>query len=516
MFTELADVVQALRSADDDERTRLLEQLEAEEVGDGITALDALLYDWPAWARPGQRMPTERRWEILFLCAGRAGGKTRTAAELTIEAVRDHDVGGYVALIAPTYSDISAIMINGESGILACSPPWFAPLWRPGGDYGGELHWPPSHGCPRGPSKLGGVIGYCFTAEKPEQIRGPQFGWYWGDEIAKWDLNGGDGLLVKSNIDFAHRLGRFKRGLYTSTPKPTPLICTLEDSDKRDRKEIAEGTRDPDDRTVILRRWSTRENEANLGAEYIERLNRQYAGTTKGREELDAEIIRDNPDAMWSHSMLEAARVEPDDVPDLVRVVVAVDNATTESKPGQIDQSTVESRNRAVGSADTGIIVVGLGADGLYYVLGDWTVNAGPDEWGRQVLSAFAAAWPGRMADAVVCEKNAGGNLIKRNLDIVMRDANVPADLVPIKYVTARDGKDARAEPVVSLYEQGRVKHAARLADLEFQQSQFRRGKSSYKKDRVDALVWGVTELISGPRESRAERAKKRGKAYTR
>src|SRR5690606_37442294 len=160
----------------------------------GLTELDVLPYRWEAWGREGQQMPAGD-WKTLFLCCGRGGGKTRTGAELTIEAVRDHDVGGYVALIAPTYSDIEAVMVEGESGILACSPPWFAPKWKPGGAYGGELHWPPSPGCPRGPSERGGVIGFCFTAEKPEQIRGPQFGWYWGDEIAKWCLNGGDGLL---------------------------------------------------------------------------------------------------------------------------------------------------------------------------------------------------------------------------------------------------------------------------------------------------------------------------------
>lgn len=478
------EVVSALRRASETEQSKMLDQLAATPVGGNRSGLDVLPYLWEAWGRDHQQMPTEEQWETLFLCCGRGGGKTRTGAELTIQAVRDHDVGGHVALIAPTYADIAAVMVEGESGILACSPPWFTPRWKPSGSFGGELLWP------------NGVIGYCFTAERPEQIRGVQFGWYWGDEIAKWDLEGGDGLLVKSNVDFAHRLGSFRRGIYTSTPKPTPLICSLEDASLRDLAEIEEGKRQPSDRTVILRSWSSTANADNIGKKTLAKWRRDYEGTTKGREELDAEIIRDDPGALWSIATLDLARVEPEDVPALRCVVVAVDNALTKAKPGQINTSTVESRNRAVGPADTGIIVAGLGEDGLYYLLGDWTVNDKPGVWGKQVLSAFAKAWPGRVADFIVVEKNAGGDLIKANLDVVMSDLNIPRDRVPIKYVTARDGKDARAEPVISLYEQGRVKHAAKLPDLEFQQSRFKRGKTSYKKDRVDAMVWAITSLI--------------------
>lgn len=498
------DVLAELRAADKPTRAAMLDRLSTLSAGPGISELDMLPYRWEAWGRDHQQMPTEEQWEVLFLCCGRGGGKTRTGAELTIEAVRDHDVGGHVALIAPVYADIATVMVEGESGILARSPPWFRPEWKPTKGYGGQIHWP------------NGVIGHCFTAEKPEQIRGVQFGWFWGDEIAKYDLDGGDGALVRSNIDFAHRLGSFLRGIFTSTPKPTPMICALEDEDRADLAEIEAGEREPGRRTTILRRWSTAENRENLKPEYIEKLNRKYAGTTKGREELDAEVIRDDPDALWDNAMIDAARIRAGDVPELVRVVVAVDNAKRKAKDGEIDARTVEGRNRNVGPNDTGIVVAGLGADGLYYVLGDWTINASPREWGDRVLAAFATAWPGRVADAVVVESNAGGDLIRSNLEVAMRHANVPVDLVPIREVSATDGKEARADPVVSLYEQGRVKHAANLPDLEFQQTRFKRGKTPYKKDRVDALVWAITSLISGPRTSPRERAVARAKAYTR
>src|SRR5690606_29498828 len=160
-----------------------------------------------------------------------------------------------------------------------------------------------------------------------------------------------------------------------------------------------------------------------------------------------------------------------DDVPELELVVVAVDNALQEAKPGQIDTSTVESRNRDIGPADTGIGIAGLGVDGLIYVIRGCTVNAAPDARGNQVIDAIEEAWPGRMADKVVAEKNAGGNLIKRNLDVVLRDRGINPAKVPIYYVNAKDGKYTRAEPVHALYEQGRIKHVGHMPDLEFQMS---------------------------------------------
>lgn len=525
MYETLADVVQAIRTAADDERERILDELEAEVFEDGTTALDHLLYDWTAWARPDQLAPLDVHWRFLFLRAGRGGGKTRSGAEFVRSCAADPDsCGGKIALIAPTHGDIRITMVEGESGILAVSPPWDMPEWQPGYGHGGRLLWrgaPPaaSHRTAAGDT----VEALAFSAEKPGRIRGPQFGAAWGDEIAEWGISG---LAVHDVLNPALRLGKHPRCMYTSTPKPTPLVEQLANDAEREEQEIAEGKRDPKKRRVIQRVWSTFDNAANLPAETIAELLERYDGTRQGEQELRAALITRDPDALWSYDLIYPHRRTPDEVPELVRVVVAVDNAETESAPGVIDASTLHGRNRDVGSNDTGIVGVGLGVDQHIYVLNDWTCNASPERWGRRAVEAFACAWKGKPADAIVVERNAGGDLIKRNLDVVLRDLGIPRERVPIRYVEASRGKEARAEPVVSLYEQGRVHHVympatapgavQSLADLEYQQTRFKRGRTGVKKDRVDALVWGITELISRPVESRAARAARRGKAYTR
>jgi phage terminase large subunit-like protein len=166
-----------------------------------------------------------------------------------------------------------------------------------------------------------------------------------------------------------------------------------------------------------------------------------------------------------------------------------------------------------VGPNDTGIVGAGIDAKGHVYILDDWTVNAGPATWGGRVVDAFKHAFEGRRADRVIVEKNGGGELIERNLAVVLRDREINPALVPIRYVNATDSKEARADPVVSLYEQGRVHHVYRpssapgavqpLADLEFQMTRFKRGKTGYKKDRVDAMIWAVTHLVEMPPPSR-------------
>lgn len=525
MYETLADVVQAIRTAADDERERILDELEAEEFDDGSTALDHLLYDWRAWARPDQLAPVDVRWRFLFLRAGRGGGKTRSGAEFVRECAADPDsCGGKIALIAPTHGDIRITMIEGESGILAVSPPWDMPEWQPGYGHGGRLLWrgaPPaaSHRTAAGDT----VEALAFSAEKPGRIRGPQFGAAWGDEIAEWGISG---LAVHDVLNPALRLGKHPRCMYTSTPKPTPLVEQLANDAEREEQEIAEGKRDPKKRRVIQRVWSTFDNAANLPAATIAELLERYDGTRQGEQELRAALLTRDPDALWSYEIIYPHRRTVAEVPELVRTVIAVDNALEEAKEGTIDPFTIHGRNRDVGPNDTGIVGAGLGSDGHVYVFGDWTINAGPERWGRRAIEAFATAWCGRPANMIVIERNAGGSLIKRNLDVVMRDQKINPALVPMKFVTSKQGKEARAEPVVSLYEQGRVHHVYTpasapgavqpLADLEYQQTRFKRGRTGVKKDRVDALVLAITELISGPVESRAARAARRGKAYTR
>lgn len=526
MYSELADVVRALREARDDERAEILDELEAEDLGDGITALDELLYTWSAWARPEQLVPDRgTRWRFLFQRAGRGGGKTRGAAEIVREAAANPEhCAGKIGLIAPTHGDIRITMVEGESGILAISPPWERPEWQPGYGHGGRLVWRGASPATGHSSAAGDTVeALCFSAERPDRVRGPQFGLVWGDEVAAWGVRG---LEIHDTLNPALRLGQMPRAVYTSTPKPTPLVEELDALARAEEDEVEAGTRDPRDRVYVQRIWSTFANEANLPAATLEELHRRYSGTQQGKQELLAELLSRDPEALWQPEIIHPHRVSATDVPELARIVIGADNATTASVPGLIDTATLAGRNRAVGSADTGIVGAGLGVDGHVYVLHDWTLNAGPERWGRQIIEAFARAWQNRPATLVVVEKNGGGELIKRNLDVVLRDLQIDPAKVPIKFVDATQGKEARAEPVVSLYEQGRVHHVytsasvpgaiAPLADLEYQLCRFKRGRTGVKKDRVDALVWAITELLDTPQVSRVDRAVRRGRAYTR
>jgi phage terminase large subunit-like protein len=478
-----------------------------------VTALDVLAYDWGAWARDEQLAPEPgMRWRWMLHRAGRGGGKTRGAAEMVREWADDPDsCGGRIALIAPTYGDIRITMVEGESGLLAIAPPWNRPVWESSYGHAGRLRW------------ANGVEAICFTAEKPDRIRGPQFGAAWGDEIAAWGIRG---MEVYDLLGPALRLGTMPRCIFTTTPKPTSLVAMLDAEARKEEGEIEAGARRPDRRGTIQRVWSTWANKDNLPADTIADLARRYGGTTLGRQELEAALLLDDPDALWSQSLIDAGRVVVDDVPELVRIVIGVDNAETTTAPGVIESSTVEARNRAIGSADTGIVGVGLGADGHVYVLNDWSLNAKPKAWGERVLLAFRNAWGSLRATSVVVERNGGGELIERNLSVVLRDAEVNPALVPIKWVDATDGKEARAAPVHALYEQGRVHHVYRsssvpgmvqpLVDLEFQMTRFKRGRTGYKKDRVDALVWAVTHLLEMRQSDRSSSAKRRAATYVR
>lgn len=510
---EVRALVAELRAAEPRDRAALLDALEAEQVSDGVTALDVLAYDWGAWARDEQLAPEPGvRWRWMLHRAGRGGGKTRGAAEMVREWADDPDsCGGRIALIAPTYGDIRITMVEGESGLLAISPPWNRPVWESSYGHAGRLRW------------ANGVEAICFTAEKPDRVRGPQFGAAWGDEIAAWGIRG---MEVHDLLGPALRLGSMPRCIYTTTPKPTSLVAMLDAEARKEEGEIEAGTRRPDRRGTIQRVWSTWANKDNLPADTISDLARRYGGTTLGRQELEAALLLDDPDALWSQGLIDAGRVAIDDVPDLVALVIAVDNATTSNAAGVVESSTVEARNRAIGSADTGIIGVGKDARGHVYVFDDWSCNASPKVWGERVLQAFDNAWQGQRATSVIVERNGGGELIERNLAVVLRDADRDPALVPIRWVDATDGKEARAQPVHALYEQGRVHHVyrptsvpgmpQRLVDLEFQQTRFKRGRTGYKKDRVDALVWGVTYLLEMPGAGRQVPAGQRGARYAR
>jgi phage terminase large subunit-like protein len=251
---------------------------------------------------------------------------------------------------------------------------------------------------------------------------------------------------------FGLRLGTNPQAIVTTTPKPTELIKNL----------LA-------DRTTHVTRGSTYDNRANLAPNFFSKIIAKYEGTRLGRQELNAEILDDNPGALWTHALIEAARVRTH--PRLIRVVVAVDPAVSSNE----------------NSDDTGIGAAGLGDDGQVYVLEDATLaGATPNEWGSQVVALYDK-WK---ADRIIVEVNQGGDLVESNL-------RTQRAWLPINKVHARRAKELRAEPVSALYEQGKVHHVGVLPELEDEMCDWNPTlKNQRSPNRVDWLVYAVTELL--------------------
>jgi len=388
-----------------------------------------LCYTWRAWARPSQLAP-EGKWRVWLLLAGRGFGKTRSGAEFVREQVGLGEVKR-VALVAPTAADARDVMVEGESGLLAISPPSERPLYEPSKR---RLTWP------------NGAMATLFSADEPERLRGPQFDLAWCDELAAWRYPMAWDMLM-----MGLRLGANPRVVATTTPKPVPLIRAL--------------LKAPD---CAVTRGSTRENADNLAPSFLGAILAQYDGTRLGRQELDAELLEDVPGALWTRDAIERARV--DAAPGLRRIVVAIDPA-------------VSSKDDA---DETGIVVAGLGEDGHGYVLDDRSGRLRPHEWAARAIAAFHA----HHADRIVAEVNNGGEMVETTLR--MLDASVP-----YKPVHASRGKMMRAEPVAALYEQGRVHHRGAFPALEDQMCVFAGAASGgASPDRLDALVWALTELM--------------------
>lgn len=397
----------------------------------------ALLYDWHEWARPSQLAP-EGEWDGWLTIAGRGFGKTRTGAE----TVRDEVESGRskrIGLVGETSADGKDVIVNGESGIISCSPPWFMPEFTASSSSGRpKLTWP------------NGAIATLYDAREPDQLRGPQHDFIWFDELAKFRY----AQAVFDQAMFGLRLGKFPRWMATTTPRPIALIKRL---------ILQKG--------VIVTRGKSEDNLPNLSPSYQRNVIDRYRGTRLGRQELDAEILEDVPGALWSRRSLDECRVEK--CPALQRIVVAVDPAISGGE----------------NSNENGIIVAGVAADNSAYVIEDWSLRASPDEWARKAVAAYRK----HEADCIVAEANQGGEMVASVIKSV-------AD-IPVKLVKATRGKYVRAEPISALYEQGRVHHVGAFVDLEDQMISFTPERASdrsdgYSPDRVDALVWCMTELF--------------------
>jgi len=420
MKQEKGSLAESIALLPGSERQKILSDISDDE-------LPKLEYDWKFWARPNQLAP-KGDWQYWLLLAGRGYGKTKTGAEWIRERVESTNARR-IALVAPTAADARDTMVEGESGILSVCPPWNRPVYEPSKR---RLTWP------------NGAIALLFSAEEPDRLRGPQHDTAWCDEIAAWKYPD----RTWDMLQFGLRLGDDPRAAITTTPRPIPLVKAL--------------LNDPN---THVTRGSTYENLSNLAPAFIEVIISRYEGTRLGRQELNAEILDDNPDALWTRQMIEDARVSK--VPNLLRIVVGVDPAVTSNEA----------------SADTGIVVAAVDEHGEYYVLGDYTIHATPKKWAQEIIAAYYK----HSADRVIGEVNNGGELVEYTLRTI--DPNVS-----YRSVRASRGKQTRAEPISALYEQGKVHHVGSFPALEDQMCDWVPGEGS-SPDRVDALVWALSEL---------------------
>jgi len=409
-------------------------------------ALLALPYLFEFWALPHQ-LPPEGSWKTWVIMGGRGAGKTRAGSEWVRSEVEgslplDPGRSRRVALVGETFDQVRSVMIEGDSGILACSPPDRRPEWVASKR---RLEWP------------NGATAEAFSAHEPEALRGPQFDAAWVDELAKWKR----AEDAWDMLQFALRLGQTPRQVVTTTPRNVGVL-----------KRILESG------STVVTHAATEANRAYLARSFLEEVRARYDGSRLGRQELDGILLEDAEGAMWTLGMLEALSVPR--APQMDRVVVAIDPPVTGHD----------------GSDECGIVVVGAQTRGQPQdwkgcVLEDASVRgASPQLWAQAALDAYHR----HGADRLVAEVNQGGDLV----ETVIRQID---PMVPFRAVRASRAKAVRAEPVAALYEQGRISHVRGLAALEDQMCQMTPqgylGKGS--PDRVDALVWALTDLMVEP-----------------
>lgn len=397
-----------------------------------------LKYTWRAWARDEQLTPAGN-WSTWVVRAGRGWGKTRTGAEWVIEKAQQYP-GCHIALVGRTVADVRSVMVNGMSGIMAISPPWFMPVYVPSKR---QLVWP------------NGSHASTYSADSPDQLRGPQHSFAWADERAAWQYDDAwDQLMFGLRIEPAP--GIEPQCVVTTTPRNTKAMKAL--------------LKEPN---TIVTRGSTYDNKDNLSKRFIHEIDRKYKGTRLGRQEIEGEIIDDIDGALWKRNWIEDNRAVKR--AELKRIVVAID------PPGS-------SNKDAEDPPECGIIVAGLGVDDRGYVLADYSLTGTPNEWASAALTAYSVF----EADCVVGEINFGGEMVEAVIKSTAESNGMKH--VPFEAVRASRGKQLRAEPVSNLYQKNEISHVGTFPDTEDQMCNWLPGEKS--PDRLDALVWALTHLM--------------------
>ncbi len=378
------------------------------------------------------QLPPTGNWLTWLIMAGRGFGKTRAGAEF-IRTEIENGRAKRIALVAKTPADARDVMIEGDSGILSISPPWAMPVYQPSTR---SIEW------------ANGAKALIFSSAEPDQLRGPQFDLAWGDEIRTWYSP----QETWDNLMFGLRLGEHPRVVATTTPLPIGLIKSL--------------LKSPD---TVVTKGTTYENRANLADGFMRQVLTKYEGTRLGQQEIMAEMLEDVPGALWNRDLLNTTRRPSQPRPELSRIVIGVD------PPG--------------GATECGISVAGLGRDGHGYVLGDYSLQASPDKWAGIILSACEK----HSVDMIVGEQNYGGDMVENT---IMQAAKSRGISIRYKSVNATRGKAVRAEPIVACYEQNRVHHLGVFQSLEDELCTWVPGETKESPNRLDALVWALTEIM--------------------
>ena len=419
------------------EQLRNLPETKQKEFINSLTEeqCNQLMHDWKGFlARPNQITPTGK-WDIWLILAGRGFGKTRTGAEWIREQIDKHDVRK-IAIVGETAADARDVMVEGEAGILNVYPNNQQPKYEPSKR---QITWG------------NGAVAKIYNATEPDQLRGPQHEIAWCDEIAKWKY----AQETWDQLQFGLRIGKQPRQIITTTPRPIKLL-----------KEIIAGN----EGKVHVTRGKTIDNVSNLAPNFIQKIQKRYEGTRLGKQELNGEILEDIPGALWRLNDIDVHRY--DNIPnDIQRIIVAVDPAISDGEDANYN----------------GIVVAGINEDQNGFVIEDASMKGSPLEWARRAIAIHDKY----DADGIVAEVNQGGLMVTETLRTVRRDINIIE-------VRATRGKHVRAEPVAALYEQGRIHHIGQMTELETQMTMMTNSgyQGNDSPDRVDALVWAMTELM--------------------
>lgn len=428
-------------------------------------ALSVMFYEWPAWARPKQ-IPPENNWKSWGFVAGRGMGKTRAACQFIVGEImagRARRVG----FTSFNFEEAEKTLMHGESGLVRCSPPWF-----PATVVKGQVVWP------------NGAIATPYTPEVPAGPRGPEHDLFWCSEMQSWPAATRDEFF--SNVKMGLRLG-LARMVFDCTPKArNPLI-----------RYLVERSRLHPDRHVLVR-GSTHENADNLSEGFVAELESEYGGTLKGREELLGEYHDDSDGALFQQAWIDRSRREMPT--EFKRRIVTIDPSISVRR----------------GTDACGLLELGLGIDDQVYVIADHTDRMPVEVWVTLAIELYVK---GR-CDALVCEKNRGGDLIaasirafagQRGLRVEVVDAKAPtrwvSGMIYIKETWARVAKEVRAAPCATAMERGRVSfvRGADLQDLEEVLTTWVPDGKGESPNSLDALSQGVVELLGLSLESKPD-----------